>query len=209
MQQHERPSGRRHLSARPSRRPRLRLAPATAATTALTGTLLSSTAGPATAADGTHSPLADINGDGIDDATLSASGAYVSGEKDAGQQLLTLSGAKTAVSSAKRSAIGRNTTGNPGTAETGDVSGTDGAYADFDGDGCDDLAVSSPLEDVGSDKDGGAVPVLWASAQGITVSRTVSPGVSDVRGIPGVTGISTTGYPHLGADFAGRAPGTD
>ncbi|BCL21875.1 VCBS repeat-containing protein [Streptomyces tuirus] len=163
MQQHERPS----VPAVPSRRPRVRLALATAAAAALTGTLLSATAGPATAADGTHTSRADFNGDGIGDVAFSAAGAYVSGKKDAGQ-LVVLYGTKTGVSSAKRSAISQNTTGNPGTAETGDVFGADSAYADFNGDGYDDLAVSSPMEDVGSDKDGGGVAVLWGSAQGIT-----------------------------------------
>ncbi|MFD5740592.1 VCBS repeat-containing protein [Streptomyces massasporeus] len=167
MQQHERPSGRRPVPAPPSRRPRVRLALATAAAAALTGTLLSSAAAPATAADGTHTPRADFNGDSIGDVAFSASGAYVSGKEDAGQ-LVVLYGTKTGVSSAKRSAISQNTTGNPGTAETGDVFGADSAYADFNGDGYDDLAVSSPMEDVGSDKDGGAVAVLWGSAQGIT-----------------------------------------
>ncbi|MFD7241102.1 VCBS repeat-containing protein [Streptomyces massasporeus] len=167
MQQHERPSGRRSVPAHPSRRPRVRLALATAAAAALTGTLLSATAGPATATDGTHAPRADFNGDSIGDVAFSASGAYVSGKKDAGQ-LVVLYGTKTGVSSAKRSAISQNTTGNPGTAETGDVFGADSAYADFNGDGYDDLAVSSPMEDVGSDKDGGAVAVLWGSPQGIT-----------------------------------------
>ncbi|MFD9938528.1 VCBS repeat-containing protein [Streptomyces massasporeus] len=167
MQQHERPSGRRTVPALPSRRPRVRLALATAAAAALTGTLLSAAAAPATAADGTHTPRADFNGDGIGDVAFSASGAYVSGKEDAGQ-LVVLYGTKTGVSSAKRSAISQNTTGNPGTAETGDVFGADSAYADFNGDGYDDLAVSSPMEDVGSDKDGGAVAVLWGSAQGIT-----------------------------------------
>ncbi|MBX9364523.1 VCBS repeat-containing protein [Streptomyces massasporeus] len=167
MQQHERPSGRRPVPAVPSRRPRVRLALATAVAAALTGTLLSATAGPATAADGTHTPRADFNNDGFGDVAFSASGAYVSGKKDAGQ-LVVLYGTKTGVSSAKRSAISQNTTGNPGTAETGDVFGADSAYADFNGDGYDDLAVSSPMEDVGSDKDGGGVAVLWGSAQGIT-----------------------------------------
>ncbi|MFH9988044.1 VCBS repeat-containing protein [Streptomyces luteogriseus] len=167
MQQHERPSGRRSVSVHPSRRPRVRLALATAAATALTGTLLSATAGPATAADGTYAARADFNGDRIGDVAFSASGAYVGGKQDAGQ-LVVLYGTKTGVSSAKRSAISQNTTGNPGTAETGDVFGADSAYADFNGDGYDDLAVSSPMEDVGSDKDGGAVAVLWGSAQGIT-----------------------------------------
>ncbi|MGW6541704.1 VCBS repeat-containing protein [Streptomyces massasporeus] len=167
MQQHERPSGRRSVPAHPSRRPRARLALATAAAAALTGTLLSATAGPATAADGTYASQADFNNDGIGDVAFSASGAYVSGKKDAGQ-LVVLYGTTTGVSSAKRSAISQNTTGNPGTAETGDVFGADSAYADFNGDGYDDLAVSSPMEDVGSDKDGGGVAVLWGSAQGIT-----------------------------------------
>ncbi|MEU0898069.1 VCBS repeat-containing protein [Streptomyces massasporeus] len=167
MQQHARPSGRRSVPAHPSRRPRVRLALATAAAAALTGTLLSATAGPATAADGTYASRADFNGDGIGDVAFSASGAYVSGKKDAGQ-FVVLYGTKTGVSSAKRSAISQNTTGNPGTAEAGDVFGADSAYADFNGDGYDDLAVSSPMEDVGSDKDGGAVAVLWGSAQGIT-----------------------------------------
>ncbi|MER5836009.1 VCBS repeat-containing protein [Streptomyces sp. NPDC002130] len=165
MQQHERPSGRR--PAHPSRHPRVRLALATAAAAALTGTLLSAAAGPATAADGTHAARADFNGDGIGDVAFSASGSHVNGKKDAGR-LVVLYGTKTGVSSAKRSAISQDTAGNPGTAETGDVFGADSAYADFNGDGYDDLAVSSPMEDVGSDKDGGAVAVLWGSAQGIT-----------------------------------------
>ncbi|MEU0214487.1 VCBS repeat-containing protein [Streptomyces sp. NPDC006265] len=167
MQQHERPFGRRPVPAHPSRRRRARLALATGAAAALTGTLLSATAGTATAADGTHAARADFNGDGIGDVAFSASGAFVSGKKDAGQ-LVVLYGTKTGVSSAKRSAISQNTTGNPGTAEAGDVFGADSAYADFNGDGYDDLAVSSPMEDVGSDKDGGTVAVLWGSAQGIT-----------------------------------------
>ncbi|MEU6683603.1 VCBS repeat-containing protein [Streptomyces sp. NPDC046832] len=167
MQQHERPAGRRPASAHPSRRSRVRLALATAAAAALTGTLLSAAAGPATAADGTHAPRADFNGDGIGDVAFSASGAYVSGKRDAGQ-LVVLYGTKTGVSAAKRSAISQNTTGTPGTAETGDVFGADSAYADFNGDGYDDLAVSAPMEDVGSDKDGGTVAVLWGSADGIT-----------------------------------------
>ncbi|MFI8835396.1 VCBS repeat-containing protein [Streptomyces afghaniensis] len=165
MHQHERPAGRPH--AHPFRRPRLRLALATAAAAALTGTLLAATAGTATAADPTQAPRADFNHDGIGDVAFSASGAYVNGKKDAGQ-LVVLYGTKTGVSSAKRSAISQNTAGNPGTAESGDVFGADSAYADFNGDGYDDLAVSSPLEDVGSDKDGGGVAVLWGSAQGIT-----------------------------------------
>ncbi|MEV5436585.1 VCBS repeat-containing protein [Streptomyces sp. NPDC052682] len=156
-----------HQHPRPHRRAHLRLALATATAAALTGGLLTFAASPATAADSTHVPQADFNGDGIGDVAFSASGAYVNGKKDAGQ-LVVLYGTGTGVSSAKRSVISQNTAGNPGTAETGDVFGAETAYADFNGDGYDDIAVSSPLEDVGSDVDGGGVALLWGSANGIT-----------------------------------------
>ncbi|MER6344998.1 FG-GAP-like repeat-containing protein [Streptomyces sp. NPDC001595] len=145
----------------------LRLALATATAAALTGGLLTFTAATATAADSTHVPQADFNGDGIGDVAFSASGAYVSGKQGAGQ-LVALYGTATGVSSAKRSVISQNTAGSPGSAETSDGFGAEHAYADFNGDGYDDLAVSAPWEDVGSDKDGGGVAVLWGSAKGLT-----------------------------------------
>ncbi|MBY8343035.1 VCBS repeat-containing protein [Streptomyces sp. KC 17012] len=145
----------------------LRLALATATAAALTGGLLTFSAVTATAADSTTVPQADFNGDGIGDTAFSADGAYVSGKAEAGQ-LVVLYGTKSGVSSAKRSTISQNTTGNPGTAETGDHFGAETAYADFNGDGYDDIAVGSPGEDVGSDKDGGGLAILWGSASGIT-----------------------------------------
>jgi len=145
----------------------LRLALATATAVALTGGLLTFSAVNATAADSTHVPQADFNGDGKGDVAFSAVGAYVSGHKNAGQ-VVALYGTATGVSSAKRSTISQNTTGNPGTAETGDAFGADTAYADFNGDGYDDLAVGSPGEDVGSDTDGGGLAILWGSASGLT-----------------------------------------
>ncbi|MFJ8005660.1 FG-GAP and VCBS repeat-containing protein [Streptomyces fagopyri] len=161
----------------PSRALRLALATATAA--ALTGGLLTIAATTATAADSTTVPAADFNGDGIGDVAFSASGAYVSGHKDAGQ-IVALYGTATGVSAAKRSTISQNTAGVPGTAEAGDAFGSETAYADFNGDGYDDLAVSSPHEKVGTDTDGGALAVLWGSPSGLTgKSVTISdPAVS-------------------------------
>ncbi|MFF4980716.1 VCBS repeat-containing protein [Streptomyces sp. NPDC001046] len=180
MHQHERPAGRPLALARPRRRHGLRLALATAVAAALTGTLLTATAGTAAAADSTHTPQADFNHDGIGDVVFSAVGAYVNGKKDAGQ-LVVLYGTESGVNSSKRSVISQNTTGSPGTAEAGDVFSADSAYADFNGDGYDDVAVSAPMEDVGSDKDGGTVAVLWGSAQGITGKGVTIPDAAPTK----------------------------
>ncbi|SDO57422.1 FG-GAP repeat-containing protein [Streptomyces sp. cf386] len=145
----------------------LRLALATATAAALTGGLLTLTASTATAADSVHVPYADFNGDGIGDIVASAPFAYVNGRADAGQ-VVVLYGTATGVSSAKRTTISQDTAGSPGTAEAGDIFGADTAYADFNGDGYDDLAVSSSREKVGTDTNGGGVAVLWGSASGLT-----------------------------------------
>jgi len=152
----------------------LRLALATATAAALTGGLLTFSAATATAADSTKVPHADFNGDGIGDIVASAHGAYVNGQAGAGQ-IVALYGTATGVSSAKRSTISQNTTGVPGTAEAGDGFGGETAYADFNGDGYDDLAVASPWEKVGTDTNGGALAILWGSASGLTGKSSYVP----------------------------------
>ncbi|MEV0180498.1 FG-GAP and VCBS repeat-containing protein [Streptomyces sp. NPDC050625] len=145
----------------------LRLALATATAAALTGGLLSISAATATAADSVRVAQADFNGDGIGDVVTSAATAYVSGHKDAGQ-IVALYGTTSGVTYAKHTTISQNTAGVPGTAEAGDMFGGELAYADFNGDGYDDLAVSSPSEKVGTDTNGGALAILWGSANGLT-----------------------------------------
>lgn len=145
----------------------LRIALATAAAASLTGGLLTLPAATAMAADSTVVPQADFNGDGIGDVAFSAAGAYVSGNKTAGQ-LVVLYGTSTGVSSAKRTVLSQNSAGVPGTAEAGDAFGGETAYGDFNSDGYDDIAVAAAGEDVGGDTDGGTLAVLWGSASGIT-----------------------------------------
>ncbi|MGP4048326.1 integrin alpha [Streptomyces sp. 2A115] len=145
----------------------LRLTLATATAAALTGGLLTFSAVTATAADSTTVPHADFNGDGIGDVAFSAAGAYVNGKEAAGQ-LVVLYGTASGVSGAKRTVLSQNSSGVPGTSETGDYFGAETAYADFNGDGYDDLAVSAVAEKVGTDVNGGTVAVLWGSASGLT-----------------------------------------
>ncbi|MEU4085728.1 FG-GAP and VCBS repeat-containing protein [Streptomyces aureus] len=145
----------------------LRIALATATAAALTGGLLTVAALPASAADATKVAQADFNGDGIGDVAASGSGAAVSGQADAGS-VVALYGSATGVSTTRRSTLSQNTTGVPGTAEKGDQFGYALAYADFNGDGYDDLAVGTPHEKVGTDTDGGTVAILWGSRSGLT-----------------------------------------
>lgn len=144
-----------------------RLALATATAAALTGGLLTFAGSPATAADSVKVAKADFNGDGIGDVATSATTAYVSGLKNAGQ-VVVLYGTSTGVSSAQRTTLSQNSSGVPGTAEAGDSFGAELAYADFNGDGYDDLVVGTPYEKVGTDTNGGAVTLLWGSVNGLT-----------------------------------------
>ncbi|MER5796601.1 FG-GAP and VCBS repeat-containing protein [Streptomyces sp. NPDC001980] len=145
--------------------PRLALATATAA--ALTGGLLTFSAASASAADSVKVARADFNGDGIGDIATSATTAYVNGHKGAGQ-VVALYGSASGITTAKRTTLSQNSAGVPGTAEAGDNFGESLAYADFNADGYDDLAVGSPGEKVGTDTDGGTVTLLWGSKSGLT-----------------------------------------
>ncbi|UUU32240.1 VCBS repeat-containing protein [Streptomyces sp. CA-210063] len=150
----------------------LRLALATASAAALTGGLLTFSAVTATAADSVHQPVADFNGDGFGDVAYSAGYATVGGKRGAGQ-IVALYGSANGVTSTKRTTISQNTTGVPGSAETGDGFGWVSAYGDYNGDGFDDLAVSAPGEDVDGDTDGGTVLIVWGSAQGLSGATTI------------------------------------
>jgi hypothetical protein len=146
-----------------------RTALATLAAAAVTGGLLTFAAAPsASAVDGAVASQADVNGDGVGDVIGSAHGAYVDGKAEAGQAIVAYGVKGTGLTAARRTVVGQNTSGVPGSAEAGDLFGYDTAYADFDGDGYDDVAVSAPGEDLSGDKDGGTVTVLWGSASGVT-----------------------------------------
>jgi FG-GAP-like repeat len=163
------PACRRRIRRYQYHHPYLRLALATVAAAALTGGLLTVSATTATAADSFKVAKADFNGD----ALATAAGASVGGHAHAGQVVALYGSRTTGVTSAKRSVISQNSGTVPGSAETGDFFGGATAYADFDGDGYDDLAVASPYKKVGTDTDGGALAILWGS-----VSDVPDPAVS-------------------------------
>ncbi|MEB8344100.1 VCBS repeat-containing protein [Streptomyces endophyticus] len=147
---------------------RLRLAVATATAAALTGGFFVATAGTASAATpGVAASDADFNGDGMADVATSAPLANVAGHAGAGQVSVLYGGGK-------HTTISQNSTGVPGSAETNDAFGSVTAYGDFDADGYDDLAVGAPGEDVGTDKDGGTVAILFGSPNGLGGGKTLT-----------------------------------
>ncbi|MGH4036119.1 FG-GAP repeat protein [Actinomycetota bacterium Odt1-20B] len=157
---------------------RTRLATAIAAAATLTTGLLTLTTAPATAAPtAAPTPLspdeADFNGDGTPDTAISAPTATVAGKAEAGQLVIAYGGGATTTPRTLQT-LSQNTPGIPGTAEKGDSFGADTAYGDFNGDYYDDLAVSAPGEDVGTDTNGGTVQILWGSPDGLKRAVTVT-----------------------------------
>ena len=66
--------------------------------------------------------------------------------------------------------------GLPGAAEAGDLVGSSLAAGDFDGDGCADLAIGAPGEDLGRRTDAGEVTLVFGSRGGLGDARTFSQG---------------------------------
>jgi hypothetical protein len=151
-----------------------RTALATTVAAVLTGGLLTvATASTAVAADAATVLRPDFNCDKKGDVVTSATWATVGGKAEAGQ-IVALYGTGTGISASKRTVVSQDTAGVPGAAEAGDHFGQDTAFGDFDKDGCDDLAVGAPGEDVTGDADAGSITILWGSASGLTGSGSVT-----------------------------------
>lgn len=98
---------------------RIRVATANAAAAHLTGGLLAASAGTVGAVDSVTLRKADLSGEGYGDVVFFAGNAITSGQKNAGG-FVALYGSANGITSAKRTAIGQNTTRAPGSSEAGD-----------------------------------------------------------------------------------------
>ncbi|MFE2535702.1 FG-GAP-like repeat-containing protein [Streptomyces sp. NPDC059371] len=174
------------------RSPRSVVLGATAVAAALAGGLLVTLPGAASAAP---SGLADdFNGDGYRDLATGAPGAVANGKAKAGAVVVNY-GSASGISAARHTTTSQSSSGVPGTSETSDRFGTELAHGDLNRDGYGDLVVGTPLEDVGSDADGGSVTILWGGSSGLSGGTTI--------GDPNASGHDLFGRSLAVGDFTG------
>ena len=114
-------------------------------------------------------PVPDFNYDGFGDLAAGAPGEDVGRRSDAGA-ISVLYGRATGMRSDRR-VITQNSPGVAGFAERGDRFGAALVAGRFNGDRFWDLAVGAPGEDVGRDRDAGAVIILYGSDHGLRTGR--------------------------------------
>ncbi|MGW0824262.1 FG-GAP repeat domain-containing protein [Streptomyces sp. NPDC002845] len=103
----------------------------------------------------------DFNGDGVRDTAIADPEATVDGVPKAGVVHIVYGGGKGTFT------LSQSTPGIPGVPEAGDQYSHALAVYDADLDGCSDLVVGSPYEDIGTVPDSGAVHVIYGSTSGL------------------------------------------
>ncbi|MFI6645724.1 FG-GAP repeat protein [Streptomyces sp. NPDC050504] len=154
----------------------------------------------------------DFNGDGARDTVISDPDAVVSGHAEAGSVTVVYG------NDAGTAQIHQDVSWVADTAEADDRFGYSTAVTDVDSDGCSDLLVGVPYEDVGAVRDAGLVQLFYGSPTGFGAKAGVEfaqgqklGGVAqagDLSGYALAAGKSTTGIPFLvigapGEDVAG------
>jgi hypothetical protein len=140
---------------------------------------------------GTTFTTGDFNHDGYDDLVIGDQAESIGNYDDPARipnsgGVWILYGSATGLNPAKAQHFNENTAGVPGAAETNDSFGASLAAGDLNGDGYADLAIGSPGEAIGTLEYGGAITILYGSANGVTTAKATSF-YEDTAGIPGVT----------------------
>ncbi|MDQ0983210.1 FG-GAP repeat protein [Streptomyces sp. V2I9] len=172
-------------------------------------------AAPAQAAAACAGGASVFNGDGIRDVATAAPEATVAGKKRAGLMRIVLGGGKGAVE------ISQESPDVADGAEAGDRFGTSLAVYDADLDGCADLAIGTPYEDVGPERDAGYVQVIFGSTEAVGRDKASkgflqgsaypiggTPEQEDWFGYAVTAGKSITGNPFLVIGIPGEDIGT-
>ncbi|MGW1722875.1 VCBS repeat-containing protein [Streptomyces sp. NPDC002306] len=158
----------------------------------------------------------DFNGDGIRDTAIADPEAVVDGVAKAGVVHVVYGGGKGTL------VLSQATDGIPGTPETGDRYGSSLVVYDADLDGCSDLVVGAPYEDIGTVPDSGLVHVIYGATAGLGAgSKAVTeflqgtdkplggtPETDDWVGYAIAAGKTSAGTPYLLIGSPGESIGT-
>ncbi|MBC2868013.1 S1 family peptidase [Streptomyces mexicanus] len=106
-------------------------------------------------------PVTDFNCDGVEDVAISDPKAAVGGDDGAGVVRIVYGGGKGTAE------INQDLDWVPGGAEAGDWFGEATDTVDYNQDGCTDLVVGTPSEDLGTATDAGMVDILYGAPGGI------------------------------------------
>lgn len=146
----------------------------------------------------------DFNGDGVRDVAIADPQATVSGQEKAGAVQVVLGGGKGVVT------LSQDSPNVSDAAEAGDQFGFSLAVYDANLDGCSDIAVGMPYEDVGTVRDAGLVQLVYGATAGLGQGTTgigfrqgTDGNMADVYeaedwvGYSVAGGVTATGVPFL------------
>ncbi|MER7489158.1 VCBS repeat-containing protein [Streptomyces sp. NPDC126497] len=158
----------------------------------------------------------DFNGDGIRDTAIADPEATVAGVRKAGEVHVVYGGGKGTLT------VSQEPADVPGAPEAGDRYGYALAVYDADLDGCSDLVIGSPYEDIGTAADSGFVHLVYGSPEGLNAGgRAVkefyqgngkalagAAEAGDWAGYAVAAGKTASGSPYLLIGLPGESVGT-
>ncbi|MEG8278889.1 trypsin-like serine protease [Streptomyces sp. AHA2] len=159
-------------------------------------------------------PITDFNCDGVRDTAIGDPDAAVGGDAGAGLVRVVYGGGKGVAE------ITQDLQAVPGGSEAKDRFGSSLATYDHNLDGCTDLVVGAPAEDLGTATDAGAVSIVYGAPAGLTTGKaavsleqgsgsgalaSMASEAGDQFGAALVAGTTLSGEPYL----AVGAPGED
>src|SRR4051812_23837188 len=139
------------------------------------------------AASASASARADFNDDGFADLAVGVPGETGGASQSGGINVIYGSASGLSATATPDQYFDQDSPNVDGVAEAGDYFGRSLATGDFNDDGFSDLVVGVPLEDEGATTDGGAINVIYGSANGLSATATpdqyIHPDSPNIEGV--------------------------